>query len=253
MVCENDKTIKELSQSNADLVNSSTKKRRKSDSNTLWEDAVVDEPIEEGPVDVPEEPQRTFGNAFAAPKEPFVATSLGVMELQEFIYHWYSKNLGTVIKNRETRIHTWLWCIPPGDKSINDKILDAKSIMKLTEMVASDEELETLRSPKPDAAKDSSYEVWEMKMKAVSKVISRLVGDFLLTKEDKVGNVKKMTVGALSRRWKNMKYLVPTETDLAAIRDKPKNTKVACVSSSSGSFGGKTSSETSSSSSSKKN
>ena len=50
MVCESEKAMKELSQSNVDLVNSSATKRRKSDLSTSWEDAIVEEPVRKGPV-----------------------------------------------------------------------------------------------------------------------------------------------------------------------------------------------------------
>ena len=50
VVCESEKAMKELSQSNVDLVNSSATKRRKSDLNTSWEDAIVEEPVRKGPV-----------------------------------------------------------------------------------------------------------------------------------------------------------------------------------------------------------
>ena len=161
---------------------------------------------------------RTFLNVFEVPRDPFSATNLEVTDLKEFLYQWYSKNLGTVAKNGETRIHTWMWTISVGDKSVSDKILDAKSIMRLSEMVANEEELKVMRSQKPDASRDDSYEAWEMNMRRTAKTVSSLVGDYLQSKEIKVGNLKKSTVGALARRWKNMKYLIPTEADMTEIR-----------------------------------
>ena len=86
--------------------------------------------------------------------------------------------------------------------------------MKLVEMMASVEEMTLLRCEKPDAATDDNYEAWEINMKRRSKIVSSLVGDYLLSNDGKVGNAKKMTIRALARRWKNLKYLVPTEIDL---------------------------------------
>ena len=217
IVLDNDKSIKELTKGSAGNVGSGSVKKRKPDNESVPEDVIDVIPVEEE-----KGISSSFSDIFKEPRDPFKATNVGIMELEEFVYQWYSKNLGTVVLNRDTRIHTWMWCIPPGDKSINDKILDAKNIMKLVEMVASVDEMTILRCEKPDAAKDSNYETWEINMKRNSKIVSSLVGDYLLSKEGKVGNAKKMTVGALARRWKNLKYLVPTELDLHEIRDKSK-------------------------------
>ena len=209
VVLDSDRAIKELAKCNAGIVSSGSVKKRKPDNEIMPEEVADSAPIEED-----KGASLSFSNVFKEPKDPFKATNLGVMDLEEFVYQWYSKNLGTVVLNRDTRIHTWMWCIPPGDKSINDKILDAKSIMKLVEMMASVEEMTLLRCEKPDAAKDNNYEAWEINMKRTSKIVSSLVGDYLLSNDGKVGNAKKMTIRALARRWKNLKYLVPTEIDL---------------------------------------
>lgn len=222
VVCESEKAVKELSRSNEELVNSSAKKRRKSSLDTVVESFTIDAPEQEKtPEAMAVGPQRTFGNAFAVPRDPFIPTTLATMDLQDFIYQWYSKKLGTVGigKKGETKIHTWLWSIPQGDKKLNDTISDDKNIMKLAVMVANEQELNVLRRERPDAAKDSSYEVWEINMKKMSQKIESLVGDWLLSKEDKIGKAKKMTVNALARRWQNIKYTAPEETELSVIRE----------------------------------
>jgi hypothetical protein len=94
--------------------------------------------------------------------------------------------------------------------------------MKLSEMIACTEEMTRFRCVKPDAAKDSNYEIWEVNMTRTAKIVSSLVENYLLSKEAKANKVKKPTVCALKRRWKNMTYPVPTEDDLKVSREKAK-------------------------------
>jgi hypothetical protein len=95
VVCESEKAVQQLSRNNADMMNSSTKKRRKSDINTVLDDFTLQDNSKEKTQDVmavAEAPQRTFGNAFAVPRDPFVPTDLGTTSLQDFLVLQESRN-----------------------------------------------------------------------------------------------------------------------------------------------------------------
>ena len=95
IILDNDKSIKELTLGNAGNVGSSSVKKRKPDSESVPEE-VIDVVSVEGI-------SRNFSNIFKEPRDPFKAINVGIMELEEFVYQWYSKNLGTVVLNRDTR------------------------------------------------------------------------------------------------------------------------------------------------------
>ena len=58
-----------------------------------------------------------------------------------------------------------------------------------------------------------------MDMKATAKALRKLIGDFLILKEEKVGNAEAYTVGALARRWKQLKYPDLTEEERKQLQD----------------------------------
>ena len=47
----------------------------------------------------------------------------------------------------------------------------------------------------------------------------KVLGEFLIIKEGKTGNAKSYTIWAFARRWKNLKYPVPTTDELEASRN----------------------------------
>ena len=94
-----------------------------------------------------------------------------------------------------------------GSKVSTDNQGDAKSLMKLVEMLTTKIQLDSLRDPKPNAATDPAYGDWEL-------LVNSVANDFLTMKEGKVGNAKALTVGAMARRWKTQKYPVPMESEL---------------------------------------
>ena len=57
-----------------------------------------------------------------------------------------------------------------------------------------------------------------MRSRGISKALAKLANDYLILKEGKVGNVKTLSVGAMARRWKMLKYVDPTESDISGIR-----------------------------------
>ena len=82
-------------------------------------------------------------------------------------------------------------------------------------------------------------------MKGICKTVTGLMNDFLIMREGKIGNVKTLTVGAMARRWKIVKFSAPTAVelvDLSAAKQRIHTT------SSSSSASGPTSSSSSSSS-----
>jgi hypothetical protein len=46
-----------------------------------------------------------------------------------------------------------MWSIPQGNKLLNNTIADAKSLVRLAEMVATEQEIAILREKKPNASK----------------------------------------------------------------------------------------------------
>ena len=82
--------------------------------------------------------------------------------------------------------------------------------MKLLQFLMSEEQLSDVTTSPPNAASDSGYSQWEMKVRGISKKITKLANDFLILKEGKVGNAKTLSVGAMARLWKMLKYVQPS-------------------------------------------
>ena len=106
-----------------------------------------------------------------------------------------------------------------GSKVSTDNQLDAKSLMRLVEMLATKSQLDSLKGPQPNAATDPAYGDWEYLMRGICKVLITLANDFLTLKEGKVGNAKTLTLGAMARRWKIKKFPAPTEDELQQLRN----------------------------------
>ena len=163
-------------------------------------------------------PTTAFNNHFKKPTSGYTSRSLASKLVEEFVYDWYAKGLGTV-QGTVASLHTARWDITVWVKICNDNMLDAKHIMLLTEKIASEAELKVFKSTQPNAAMDSTYTGWEMTIKSTIKSVVKVLGEFLVLKEGKTGNAKAYTIGALARRWKNLKYPVPTADELQTARD----------------------------------
>ena len=94
-----------------------------------------------------------------------------------------------------------------------DNQADAKSVMKLVEMLCTESQLESLKGPKPNAATDPIYGDWELLAKGICKAITLTANDFLIMKEGKRGHAKSRTIGAMARRWKLQNYAAPKESE----------------------------------------
>ena len=178
----------------------STSKKRKLDDEVVEEDCRVQESSPVAPARCSE---KSFSDLFKRTSEGYSSTSLGAQSAEEFLYDWYAKSLGTVKGNTVT-LASGRWQITVGHKPSSDNQGDAKNVVRLAEKLGSEAQLKTMKILQPDAAKDSSYSTWEMDMKATAKILTKLIGDFLIIKEGKIGNAKAYTVGALARRWKQL-------------------------------------------------
>lgn len=163
-------------------------------------------------------PAMLFNSQFKKPTNGYPSRTLAGKLVEEFVYDWYAKSLGS-IQGPIASINTARWDITIGVKVCNDNVLDAKNIILLTEKIASESELKAFRAEQPNAATDSTYTGWEMNIKAAAKSVVKVLGEFLIMKEGKTGNAKSYTIGALARRWKNLKYPVPTTDELEASRN----------------------------------
>lgn len=169
--------------------------------------------------DVPTKPsEKSFSDFSKRTSEAYVSASLGSQSAEEFLYDWYAKSLGTVKGNTVT-LTSGRWHITVGRKPSTDNQGDAKNVIWLAEKLGSEAQLKTIKALQPDAAKDSSYSTWAMDMKATAKALRKLIGDFLILKEEKVGNAEAYTVGALARRWKQLKYPDLTEEERKQLQD----------------------------------
>ena len=77
----------------------------------------------------------------------------------------------------------------------------------------------------PNAAFDSGYSQWEMRVRGIAKTVTKLANDFLIFKEGKVGNAKTLSVGAMARRWKMLKYVQPSPQDLTDLAKADESSK----------------------------
>ena len=166
---------------------------------------------------VPASRCQLFHDQFRRSVTGYNILELSHMPAETFIYDWYAKNLGQ-IKSTGVTLNSSKWAMVVGNKTSSDNAGDAKSIMKLIVKLASKEQIDDLNAPVPDAAKDPNYKVWEMRSRGITKALAKLANDYLILKERKVGNVKTLSVGAMARRWKMLKYVDPTESDISGIR-----------------------------------
>ena len=122
------------------------------------------------------------------------------------------------MKEKEVELNQRCWMSAVGSKVSTDNQGYAKSLIKLVEMVSTKDELDFLKGPKPDAAKDPAYGGWESLCKGICKSIPLIINDFLTMKEGKVGNAKTLTVGAMARRWKAQGFPVPMDSEIKVIK-----------------------------------
>lgn len=190
---------------------SSVRKRSRQD--------VQEEPLQEDPEPVVGNVTvaSIFNSQFRPSASGYNPATLSPLSTETFIYDWYSKGLG-VVKEREVELNQRCWMSAVGSKVSTDNQGYAKSLMKLVEMVSTKEQLDFLKGPKPDAAKDPAYGGWESFCKGICKSLPVIINDFLTMKEGKVGNAKTLTVGAMARRWKMQGFPVPTESELKEIK-----------------------------------
>jgi hypothetical protein len=181
--------------------------------------------IEKTPVDIGDDvtvvvpdterhsPRKIFNDQFRRMTDGYCSSTLCTKSAELFLYDWYAKNLGTVKGNFVT-LTVGRWQPTVGHKLSTDNQGDGKNLIRLSLKLSSEEQIAILKVPQPDAAKDTNYTSWEMDMKGTAKTLTKLIGDFLTMKEGRVGNAKSYTVGALARRWKQLKYPEPTAEDI---------------------------------------
>lgn len=158
-----------------------------------------------------------FNSQFRHSDSGYNPVTLSPLSTEKFIYDWYTKGLGTVT-DKEVVLNQRCWMSAVGSKVSTDNQGYAKSLMKLVEMVSTKVELEFLKGPKPDAAKDPAYGGWESSCKGICKALPVIINDFLTMKEGKVGNAKTLTVGAMARRWKMQGFPIPTDSEIREIK-----------------------------------
>ena len=201
---------------------SSSSKRQRVEEETLVEK-------DSGNIEIPpiefvmqSSPRRSFVEHFRRTTDGYCSMNLSAKSAEEFIYDWYAKNLGTVKGNIVT-LTVGRWQSTVGHKLSTDNQGDGKNLIRLAEKVSSEVQLSKLKTLQPDAAKDTSHTAWEIDMKATAKTLTKLLGDFLTMKEGKVGNAKAYTVGAMARRWKQLKYPDPTTEELLYLQESGNN------------------------------
>lgn len=159
-----------------------------------------------------------FNGLFRPSSSGYNPLTLSSKSTESFIYDWYAKGLG-VVNDKDVELKQSSWMSAVGSKVSTDNQGDAKSLMKLVEMLGSREQMVILRGPKLDAATDPAYGKWEISVRGICKILTTMTNDFLTMKEGKVGNAKTLTVGAMARRWKMQKFAVPNTEELEQLRD----------------------------------
>ena len=172
-----------------------------------------------------------FNGQFKASASGYNPATLSSKSTETFIYDWYAKGLG-VVRGSNVELIQRSWMSSVGSKVSTDNQGDAKSLMKLVELLSTKSQLDSLKGPKPDAATDPAYGDWELLVKGICKALTSVTNDFLTMKEGKVGNAKALTVGAMARRWKMQKYPTPTESELQHLRESSSSTQKTSSSSS---------------------
>jgi hypothetical protein len=188
---------------------SSSKKR------PLMEDQDDNPVVEE--VQVIISPKKLFNDQFRKSVTGYNAIGLTNVPTETFLYDWYTKDLGTVSKNG-VALRNAHWCLVTGSKTCNDSVGEAKSIMKLLQSLMTANQLFDVTTAPPNAANDSRYSEWEIKVRGIARTVTVLANDFLIFMEGKIGNVKTLSVGAMARRWKMQKYEEPNKDDVAMLR-----------------------------------
>ena len=158
-------------------------------------------------------PRKLFNDHFRRSTSGYSSLGLANLSTETFLYDWYSKDLGVVGKNN-VGLKNSHWCLTVGCKASNDNVGDAKSMMRLLQCLMSEQQLSDVTTAPPNAASDSGYSQWEIKVRGIAKTITKLANDFLILKEGKVGNAKTLSVGAMARRWKMLKYVQPSPEDI---------------------------------------
>ena len=176
-----------------------------------------------------------FNSHFRPSASGYNPATLSSKATETFIYDWYARGLGAV-KGNEVELMQRSWMSAIGSKVSTDNLLDAKSLMKLVEMLATKSQLDSLKGTQPNAATDPAYGDWEHLIRGICKVLTTMTNDFLTMKEGKVGNAKALTLGAMARRWKDKKFPAPTEDELQQLRNAMSNSNRHKTSSSSSSF-----------------
>ena len=191
-------------------------------------DTNVDHPA--GEIEEEASPRKLFNDQFRRSTTGYSSAGLANLSTETFLYDWYSKDLGTVGKNNVI-LKMSHWCLTVGSKASNDNVGDAKSMMKLLQCLMSEEQLTDITTAPPNAASDSGYSQWEMRVRGIAKTVTKLANDFLILKEGKVGNAKTLSVGAMARRWKMLKYIQPSPEDLTELTKASESSKSSSSSS----------------------
>lgn len=185
-------------------------KRSLDDDSTIENVPPVRAPLQEQPV----QNNASISNSHCRPvSSRYDPTTLSPKSTETFMYDWYAKGRG-VVKGNEVVLTTRLWKSAVCSKLSTDNQADAKSVMKLVEMLCTKSQLESLKGPRPDAATDSAYGDWEVLVWGICKDLTLTTNDFLIMKEGRVGQAKTLSIGAIARRWKLLYYAAPTESEL---------------------------------------
>jgi hypothetical protein len=185
-------------------------KRSRDNDSTIENIPPVRAPLQEQPV----QNNASILNSHCRPvSSGYDPTTLSPKSTEAFMFDWYAKGLG-VVKGNEVVLTTRLWISAVGSKLSTDNQADAKSVMKLVEMLCTKSQLEFLKGPRPDAATDPAYGDWEVLVRGICKDLTLTTNDFLIMKEGKVGYAKTLSIGAMARRWKLQYYAAPTESEL---------------------------------------
>ena len=174
--------------------------------------------LQEEPVATDATVASIFKSHFRPSASGYNPATLSSKPAETFVYDWYARGLG-VVKGSEVELTHRSWMSSIGSKVSTDNQLDAKSLMRLVEMLATKSQLDSLKGPQPNAATDPAYGDWEYLMRGICKVLITLANDFLTMKEGKVGNAKTLTMGAMARRWKIKKFPAPTEDELQQLHN----------------------------------
>ena len=185
-------------------------KRSRDNDSTVENIPPVRAPLQEQPV----QNNASILNCHCRPvSSGYDPTTLSPKSTETFMYDWYAKGLG-VVKGNGVFLTTRLWISAVGSKLSTDNQADAKSVMKLVEMLCTKSQLESLKGSRPDAATDPAYGDWELLVRGICKDLTWTANDFLIMKEGKVGHAKTLLIGAMARRWKLQYYAAPTESEL---------------------------------------